>query len=495
VTVAVTVTVAMTVIVMARVAVRVPMVGVGRSSAGGTIGIGADRDIGAVIVACVGIGTGHRTRQAHRRHGTQPARLRGMDIDTASVDEALATTRSVRRRLDLTRPVDDSIIVDCIDIAEQAPTGGNRSARRWLVVRDPAVKVALAELYRDVAGKWMIETRDRLAGSGHPDEAMMTSAAYLAEHLAEVPAIVIPAIVGIHDGSGRPGLFDSVLQSAWSFCVALRARGLGTAWTTAVLSDRERLGELLAMPDDVTPVAMLPVAWTIGTDFRRVARTPAREIMYVDRWGRTTDRSAGGTTGAPATGQTAGAPAGGTMGAPATTGQQTGTHSSGPLRLADGPGVVVERDIGAHPRVVWKLVSDIAMPVAFSDELVAVRWDDDEDDTTARMGRRFVGSNHHRRRGDWEVPCWVDVYEPKRAFGWCTSDPDNSGARWRFELEPRDGGTRLRFRMALGPGPSGLTEVVASMPDDEARLVARRLDEHEQNMRRVLDGVAALATG
>lgn len=408
-----------------------------------------------------------------------------MDIDIASVDEALATTRSVRRRLDLTRHVDDSIIVDCIDIAEQAPTGGNRSARRWLVVRDPAVKASLAELYRDVAGNWMIETRDRLAGSGHPDEAMMTSAAYLAEHLAEVPVIVIPAIVGVHDGSGRPGLFDSVLQSAWSFCVALRARGLGTAWTTAVLSDRERLGDLLAIPDDVTPVAMLPVAWTIGTDFRRVARTPAREIMYVDRWGRTTDRAPGVTTDAPAS-DTTGAPA---------IGPETGGQRTGPVRLADGPGVVVERDIAAHPRAVWEVISDVAMPVDLSDELVAVRWDDDDPDPTARLGRRFVGSNHHRRRGDWEVPCWVDVYEPKRAFGWCTSDPDHPGARWRFELEPRDGGTRVRFRMALGPGPSGLTEVVASMPDQEARLVARRLDEHEQNMRRVLDGVAALATG
>jgi hypothetical protein len=199
--------------------------------------------------------------------------------------------------------------------------------------------------------------------------------------------------------------------------------------------------------------------------------------MYVDRWGRTTSPPADGAKGAPATGQ----PAGG--------------RTAGPVRLADGPGVVVERDIAAHPRAVWELISDIAVPVAFSDELVAVRWDDDETEAGARLGRRFVGTNHHDRRGAWDVPCWVDVCEPKRAFGWCTSDPDNPGARWRFELEPRDGGTRLRFRMALGPGPSGLTEVVASMPDQEARLVARRLDEHEQNMRRVLDGVAALAAG
>ena len=91
-----------------------------------------------------------------------------MDIDTAAVDLALTTTRAVRRRLDLERPVDDQIILDCIDIAEQAPTGGNQSSRRWIVVRDPELKAELARLYREAAGDFMIAARDRLEGTDHP---------------------------------------------------------------------------------------------------------------------------------------------------------------------------------------------------------------------------------------------------------------------------------------------------------------------------------------
>ena len=146
-----------------------------------------------------------------------------MDIDVDSVDEALTTTRAVRLRLDLERPVDDDIIFACIDVAEQAPSGGNQGSRRWVIVRDPAVKTKIAELYMATGGEFMIGARDRIAGTGHPREKVMQSAAYLAEHLAEVPAIVIPTIIGVHDGSGRPGLFDSVIQSVWSVCVALWA--------------------------------------------------------------------------------------------------------------------------------------------------------------------------------------------------------------------------------------------------------------------------------
>ena len=101
-----------------------------------------------------------------------------MNIDIASVDEALNTTRAVRLRLDLERPVDDEIILDCIDIAEQAPSGGNQGSRRWIVVRDPKVKAQIADLYMEAAGKWMIEARDNLIGSGHPQERVMKSAAH-----------------------------------------------------------------------------------------------------------------------------------------------------------------------------------------------------------------------------------------------------------------------------------------------------------------------------
>ena len=137
-----------------------------------------------------------------------------MDIDSRHVDETLSTTRAVRKRLDLERPVDNQLLLDCIDLAEQAPTGGNLGSRRWLIVRDPAVKAQLGELYAQSALPFMSATAARLRGTGHPQEKVMASAEYLAQHLAEVPAIVIPTIIGRHDGNGRPGLFDSVIQAA-----------------------------------------------------------------------------------------------------------------------------------------------------------------------------------------------------------------------------------------------------------------------------------------
>jgi len=180
-----------------------------------------------------------------------------MDIDPRHVDEVLATTRAVRRRLDLERPVDNQLLLDCIDLAEQAPTGGNLGSRRWVIVRDQAVKDQLGELYRQTALPFMSAAAQRLRGTGHPQEQVMTSAQYLAEHLADVPAIVIPTIIGRHDGNGRPGLFDSIIQAAWSFCLALRARGLGTTWVTAALENEARVK---AVADWCVDVQMMSLA-------------------------------------------------------------------------------------------------------------------------------------------------------------------------------------------------------------------------------------------
>jgi nitroreductase len=110
----------------------------------------------------------------------------------------------LRRRLDFDRPVDNQLLLDCIDLAEQAPTGGNLGSRRWIIMRDQEVKDRLGELYRDMALGFMSSIAERLRGTGHPQERV-ASAEYLAEYLAEVPAIVIPTIIGRHDGSGRPG--------------------------------------------------------------------------------------------------------------------------------------------------------------------------------------------------------------------------------------------------------------------------------------------------
>ncbi len=377
-----------------------------------------------------------------------------MDIDVASVDHALTTTRAVRLRLDLERPVDDQLIYDCIDIAEQAPTGGNQGSRRWIIVRDPKRKARLAELYMESAGQFMIEGRDKTAGTGHPNERTMKSAAYLAEHFAEVPAIVIPTIIGQHDGSGQPGLFDSVIQSVWSFCVALRARGLGTSWTTAGLQRHEDIAELLGIPAGMTQIAMVPVAWTIGTEFQQAPRYPAREISFVDRYGHTYERG-----------------------------------PSNPPCFADGAGTVVEVDIKAPAKAVWPIVSDINFGADHSEEFVGARWA--EPDVEPQVGSKFIGSNVHEMIGEWDVDCFVSHYEENTSFGWVTSDPDNPGARWRFDLESIAGATRLRYSLVIGPGPSGITAAINSMPDKEAAVVIQRVGQHRANMALVVDAIKA----
>ncbi len=222
--------------------------------------------------------------------------LPGTSTYQAIVDHALMTTRGVRRRLDFDRDVDDQTILDCIDVAEQAPTGGNNGSRRWMIIRDQAIKDRMAELYLSAGVDWVIETAKRLEGTGHQNERLMHGARHLGENIARTPALVIPTIIGRHDGSGRPGLFDSVVQSAWSFMVALRSRGLGTVWTTMYLNEQDAVAELLGLPDNVTQICLFPVAYTVGTDFKPTTRRyPARDIAYFDRYGHT--RAADGTEG------------------------------------------------------------------------------------------------------------------------------------------------------------------------------------------------------
>lgn len=375
----------------------------------------------------------------------------------ALVDHALMTTRGVRMRLDFEREVDDQTILDCIDVAEQAPTGGNNGSRRWMVIRDQATKDKMAELYLSAGVDWVIKTADRLKGSGHQNEALMQGAKYLGENIASAPALVIPTIVGRHDGSGRPGLFDSVIQSAWSFMIALRARGLGTVWTTMYLNEADAVAELLNLPDEVTQICLFPVAYTVGTDFKATSRRyPARDITYFDRFGRT-----------------------------------LADQHSEPRSMADGPGQVVEIDIKAKPQVVWDIISDVTMPAEFSEELQAASWDDAE--AEPQVGSTFTGHNKHAAVGEWSTTSYVAEWDPPRRFSWNVADADVPAATWRFTIEKVPGGSRLRFHVRLGPGRSGLTPAIEAMPDKEQRILAGRQDEHRANMQRVIEGVKARA--
>ena len=374
-------------------------------------------------------------------------------FDTGETDRLLTTTRAVRRRLDLERPVPASLVLDCIDLAEQAPTGGNQTSRRWLVVRDPDTKKALADLYREVGGDWIDDAYQQVAGTGHRNEKALRSADHLARNLEHVPAIVLVTIYGEHDGSGRPGLFDSVIQAAWSFCLALRSRGLGSAWTTLHLGAADRVADLLGIPDGVSQIVLLPVAWTIGDDFSPAERRPARDITWFDRWGHTVERPT----------------------------DQAPVH-------VDGAGVTVEIDIAAPPSAVWPFVSDIELPARFSDEFQGAEWISDE----PGVGATFLGHNRNERMGDWEVTCHVVDYEEHRVFAWNSVDPEQAAARWRFELIPLAGATRLRFDMVLGPGPSGLTALIDAMPDKEAKIITNRQLAQTANMRRCIEGIRSL---
>ncbi len=204
-------------------------------------------------------------------------------FDLEITDRLLSTTRSVRKRLDLERPVPREVVLDCLRIAQQAPTGSNSQGWRFVVVTDPSLRSGLADLYREASAEYFAGAR---AGTGQLDR-VRDSAIYLRENLERVPVHVIPCILGRADGvpsSVAAGFYGSILPSAWSLMLALRSRGLGSAWTTLHLGREKEAAALLGIPDEVTQVALLPVAYTLGTDFKPAKRPPVEEIVHFDRW-------------------------------------------------------------------------------------------------------------------------------------------------------------------------------------------------------------------
>jgi nitroreductase len=209
-------------------------------------------------------------------------------FDTTVTDELLSTTRAVRKRLDLERPVDPQVILDCIALAQQAPTGTNAQGWRWVVVTEPATKAELAEIYR---GGCLAYVQKAVVEEEDPQtRRVYESTLELALAIERVPVLVIPCIERRLEGASLVGTasgFGSILPAAWSFLLALRSRGLGSVWTTAHLWDEAGAAALLGIPDTVTQVAMFPVAHTIGTDFKRAVRPPPESITYWETWGKT----------------------------------------------------------------------------------------------------------------------------------------------------------------------------------------------------------------
>jgi nitroreductase len=215
-----------------------------------------------------------------------------MAVQAMTVDEALSTTRAVRRRLDLARPVAREVLEECLALAQQAPSGGNVQPGSFVVVTDAATRLALAELYRRVYEQWLVSPFgqvDRVPGQDPAAYARMRdSSDYLAAHLHEVPVHVIPVIRRRADNQPIPlqaGIWGAILPATWSFMLAARARGLGTVWTTIHLEYEEEAAALLGIPyAEVMQAALIPVAHTIGTDFRPGVRRSLDEFIRWERW-------------------------------------------------------------------------------------------------------------------------------------------------------------------------------------------------------------------
>src|SRR5688572_10240127 len=213
-------------------------------------------------------------------------------MDLATVNKLLTTTRSVRARLDLTRPVPPELIEECLEISVQAPQGGNNCRYHFVVVTDAVKRRALANLYRRAFDTFYPpQTLTERQKTEPRDVASWTA---LADHFQDIPVLIIACTEGRPEG--RPperlaGLYGNILPIAWSLMLALRARGVGAAWTTITFAYEKEVAELLRLPDNLTLAVLLPVAYYTGDDFKPAKRVPAREWTHWNVWGTQRERS------------------------------------------------------------------------------------------------------------------------------------------------------------------------------------------------------------
>lgn len=225
-----------------------------------------------------------------------------MDLDLASVDHVLTTTRSVRQRLDLDSPVPLEMIEEAIQIALQAPTGANTQTWRFVVVTDAADKAAIADYYRRGAASY-VEGKTALSRTGvtamreyeaedlrqQQRDAVLKSGGYLMEHLQRVPVMIIPCIEGRFEQDDvftQASMWGSILPATWSLMLALRSRRLASAWTTLHLQYEQEVSALLGIPSNYTQAALLPVGWLTGGDLKPAKRLPVEEVTYWGKWGQ-----------------------------------------------------------------------------------------------------------------------------------------------------------------------------------------------------------------
>jgi nitroreductase len=210
------------------------------------------------------------------------------------VERLLTATRSARKALDLTAPVDLDEIRECLQIGLQAANGSNQQSWRWLVVTDPVLRQRISVLYRETylskVGGQMIAG---FLPGGSPESRLMSSTEWLVEHMAEVPALVIPCYESSYprqegdESFYLATLYGSIFPAVWNFHLALHTRGYGTCITTLHLHREREVRELLGIPDSYVQGCLLPVGrLRSGFEFTPAPRRPIDEVVALNGWGK-----------------------------------------------------------------------------------------------------------------------------------------------------------------------------------------------------------------
>ena len=219
-----------------------------------------------------------------------------MPLLPLDADQLLTSTRAVRKRLDFSRTVDEQVIRECVEIAMQSPSGSNNMTMRFVVVRDEAKRKAIGEvyrqcyeIYRSLDGVY-IGSIDKGGEAENAQQKRSTdSADYLANHMGDAPALILACTQSTRMENApsmvTASTMGNVLPAMWSFMLAARARGLGTAWTTIHLMMEQQVADILGIPfHEVQQACLSPLAYTVGTDFKPAHRPPADSIIHWDGW-------------------------------------------------------------------------------------------------------------------------------------------------------------------------------------------------------------------
>ena len=215
-----------------------------------------------------------------------------MPLLPLTAEELLTTTRSVRKRLDLDRPVDLTLVREALTVALQAPSGSNAQGWHFLVVTDAVKRAAIGEYYGSAVDRYLAS--ERSAARLHADDPERApvqqrvgdSVAHLGRVMGQVPVLVLPClqVPGERPAGTQAAVWGSLHPAAWSYMLAARLRGLGTAWTTLHLQHEREVAELLGLPDDVHQGALIPTAHYLGERFRPAARQPLEQVLHLDGW-------------------------------------------------------------------------------------------------------------------------------------------------------------------------------------------------------------------